>query len=151
MACSGAARVDAQDAARPAGTRYTGKAFTFNEVAPGVYHAVGTGALSVGCNASIVVIADDVLVVDTHMTPGGAWALREELKALTPPVRYVINTHWHFAHARVERPDDLCDQAISWYVPGGVSGICTRTWRLVRPSRPDHAGGFEHGLRRSIP
>ncbi len=100
VAFSGAARVDAQDAARPAGTRYTGKAFTFNEVAPGVYHAVGTGALSVGCNASIVVNADDVLVVDTHMTPGGAWALREELKALTPkPVRYVINTHWHFDHA----------------------------------------------------
>ncbi len=65
-----------------------------------MYHAVGTGALSVGCNASIVVNADDVLVVDTHMSPGGAWALREELKALTPkPVRYVINTHWHWDHA----------------------------------------------------
>ena len=100
VAYSGAPPVAAQDAGRPAGARYTGKAFTFNEVAPGVYHAVGTGALSVGCNASIVVNADDVLVVDTHMTPGGAWALREELKALTPkPVRYVINTHWHFDHA----------------------------------------------------
>jgi cyclase len=100
IAFSSATRVNAQDAGRPTGARYTGKAFTFNEVAPGVYHAVGTGALSVGCNASIVVNADDVLVVDTHMTPGGAWALREELKALTPkPVRYVINTHWHFDHA----------------------------------------------------
>jgi len=100
VAYSGAPPVAAQDAGRPAGARYTGKAFTFDEVAPGVYHAVGTGALSVGCNASIVVNADDVLVVDTHMTPGGAWALREELKALTPkPVRYVINTHWHFDHA----------------------------------------------------
>jgi len=100
IAFSGATQVSAQDAGRPAGARYTGKAFTFNEVAPGVYHAVGTGALSVGCNASIVVNADDVLVVDTHMTPGGAWALREELKALTPkPVRYVINTHWHWDHA----------------------------------------------------
>ena len=85
---------------RPAGATYTGKAFDFRQVAPGVYHAVGTGALAVGCNASIVVNDDDVLVVDTHMSPGGAWALREELKALTPkPVRYVINTHWHWDHA----------------------------------------------------
>jgi glyoxylase-like metal-dependent hydrolase (beta-lactamase superfamily II) len=69
-------------------------------VAPGVYHAVGTGALAVGCNASVVVNDDDVLVVDTHMSPGGAWALQEELKAITPkPVRYVINTHWHWDHA----------------------------------------------------
>jgi glyoxylase-like metal-dependent hydrolase (beta-lactamase superfamily II) len=86
--------------ARPPGTTYTGNAFTFNKVQDGVYHAVGTGALVVGCNASIVVNADDVLVVDTHMTPGGAWALREELRSITTrPVRYVVNSHWHFDHA----------------------------------------------------
>ena len=87
-------------AARPAGATYTGKAFTFTQVAPGVYHAIGTGALAVGCNASVVVNDDDVLVVDTHMSPGAGWALREELKAITPKsVRYVINTHWHWDHA----------------------------------------------------
>lgn len=93
-------RVAAQEAGRPVGATYTGKAFTFNEVVPGVYHAVGTGALAVGCNASVIVNADDVLVVDTNLSPGAAWALREELKALTPkPVRYVVNTHWHWDHA----------------------------------------------------
>lgn len=90
----------AQDAGRPAGSTYTGKAFTFNEVVPGVFHAVGTGALAVGCNASVIVNADDVMVVDTNLSPGAAWALREEIKALTPkPVRYVVNTHWHWDHA----------------------------------------------------
>ncbi|MGD9905124.1 MAG: MBL fold metallo-hydrolase [Vicinamibacterales bacterium] len=85
---------------RPPGATYTGPAFDIRPVAPDIYHAVGTGALAVGCNASIVVNDDDVLVVDTHMSPGGAWALREELKAITPkPVRYVINTHWHWDHA----------------------------------------------------
>ncbi len=93
-------RLAAQGDTRPPGSTYAGKAFEFRQVAPGIYHAVGTGALAVGCNASIVVNDDDVLVVDTHMSPGGAWALREELKALTPkPVRYVINTHWHWDHA----------------------------------------------------
>lgn len=100
LASTGATRLAAQPAVRPAGATYTGKAFTFNEVVPGVFHAVGTGALSVGCNASVIVNADDVLVVDTNMTPGAAWALREELKAITPkPVRYVVNTHWHWDHA----------------------------------------------------
>ncbi len=100
LAITSAGRVDAQGAGRPVGATYTGKAFTFTEVAPGLYHAVGTGALAVGCNAAVVVNTDDVLVVDTHMTPGAAWALREELKTITPkPVRYVVNTHWHWDHA----------------------------------------------------
>lgn len=90
----------AQEAGRPPGATYTGKAFTFTEVVPGVYHAVGTGNLGVGCNASVIVNADDVMVVDTNLSPGAAWALREELKAITPkPVRYVVNTHWHWDHA----------------------------------------------------
>ena len=54
------ARVQAQEGGRPAGSTYTGQAFTFTEVVPGVYHAVGTGALAVGCNASVIVNADDV-------------------------------------------------------------------------------------------
>jgi cyclase len=100
MAVATHSGVAAQNTGRPAGSAYAGKAFTFNQVAPGLYLAVGTGALAVGCNASIVVNDDDVLVVDTHMSPGGAWALREELKAITPkPVRYVVNTHWHWDHA----------------------------------------------------
>ena len=90
----------AQDTGRPPGATYTGKAFTFTEVVPGVFHAVGTGALAVGCNASVIVNADDVMVVDTNLSPGAAWALRDELKAVTPkPVRYVVNTHWHWDHA----------------------------------------------------
>ncbi len=87
-------------APKPPGATYTGQAFTFHRIQEGVYHAVGTGALVVGCNASIVVNADDVLVVDTHMTPGGAWALGEELRSVTTkPIRFVVNSHWHFDHS----------------------------------------------------
>lgn len=93
-------RLAAQNAGRPVGSTYTGKAFTFTQVSPGIYHAVGTGALAVGCNASVIVNDDDVLIVDTHLSPGAAWALREEIKTLTPkPIRQVINTHWHWDHA----------------------------------------------------
>src|ERR687897_2469572 len=86
--------------ARPPGTKYTGQAFTFNKIQDGVYHAVGTGNLVVMSNAAIVEGDRDVLVVDSHVTPGGAWALREELKAVTPkPIRFVVNSHHHFDHS----------------------------------------------------
>ena len=86
--------------ARPAGTNYTGPAFTFHKIADGVYHAVGTGNLVVMSNAAVIEGDSEVLVVDSHVTPGGAWALREELKAITPkPIRYVVNSHFHFDHA----------------------------------------------------
>lgn len=98
------------EAAAPAGAVYEGEAFTFHEIQPGIYHAVGTGNLSVGCNGSIIVNEDDVLVVDSHITPAAAWALLKELKNVTDkPVRYVVNTHFHFDHAHGNQvfPDDV--------------------------------------------
>jgi cyclase len=90
----------AAQASRPAGTTFTGKAFRFNQVTPGVYHAIGTGALQVVGNSAVIVNDDDVIVVDDHVSPAAAWVLVEELKALTTkPVTTVINTHFHFDHA----------------------------------------------------
>jgi glyoxylase-like metal-dependent hydrolase (beta-lactamase superfamily II) len=87
-------------AARPPGTNYKGPAFTFNKIADGIYHAVGTGNLVVMSNAAIIETDRDVLVVDSHVSPGGAWALREELKTVTPkPIRFVVNSHYHFDHS----------------------------------------------------
>jgi len=84
----------------PAGTGHTGKAFRFNEVAKGVYHAVGTGALAVVGNGTVIVNDDDVVLVDDHVSPAAASVLLDELKTITDkPVRTVINTHFHFDHA----------------------------------------------------
>lgn len=94
-----AARTE-QTSPKPPGTNYQGPAFTFNKIADGVYHAVGTGSLVVMSNAAIVEGDRDVLVVDSHVSPGGAWALQEELKAITPkPIRWVVNSHYHFDHS----------------------------------------------------
>ena len=85
---------------RPPGTTYKGRAFTFNKIRDGVYHAVGTGNLVVMSNATIIEGDTDVLVVDSQVSPGGAWALREELKAITSkPIRWVVNSHYHFDHS----------------------------------------------------
>jgi cyclase len=85
---------------RPPGTNYKSPAWTFNKITEGVYHAVGTGSLVVMSNATVIEGDRDVLVVDSQVSPGGAWALREELKAITPkPIRWVVNSHYHFDHS----------------------------------------------------
>jgi len=83
------------DAAPPPGEAQ----FEFTEVVPGVYQAVGVGELVVGSNSAVVVNDDDVLLVDSHITPAAATELLAELRRITDrPVRYVANTHWHFDH-----------------------------------------------------
>jgi len=89
-----------QSPRQPAGTAHTGNAFRFNKVADGVYHAIGTGTLTVVGNSSVIVNDDDVIVVDDHVSPAAAWALINEIKTITnKPVRTVINTHFHYDHA----------------------------------------------------
>src|SRR6266571_1220142 len=89
-----------QSQRQPAGAAHNGKAFRFNKVGDGVYHAVGTGALTVVGNSSVIVNDDDVVVVDDHVSPAAAWVLVDEIKGITnKPVRTVINTHFHYDHA----------------------------------------------------
>jgi len=74
--------------------------FEFTEIVPGVYQARGVGDLVVGSNSSVVVNDDEVLLVDSHITPAAARELLAEIKTITDkPVKYVVNTHWHFDHA----------------------------------------------------
>ena len=84
----------------PAGTLHKGSAFRFNRITNEIYHVVGTGTMSIGSNSVVIINQNDVTLVDSHITPAAAWVLQQELKALTTkPVKYVVNTHFHFDHA----------------------------------------------------
>ena len=73
--------------------------FDIKPMADGVYAAIAKPAYKVNCNAAIIVLGDGVLVVDTHSKPSAARALIEQIKKLTPkPVKYVVNTHFHWDH-----------------------------------------------------
>jgi len=75
-------------------------AHRFQQIAPGVYSAMATGTLNVGSNSCVIVNQDDVLVVDSHISPESARALLREIKTVTDkPVRFLVNTHFHFDHA----------------------------------------------------
>jgi glyoxylase-like metal-dependent hydrolase (beta-lactamase superfamily II) len=72
----------------------------FREMAPGVWFATGTGVVNLVSNALVVVNEDHVLVVDSHVTPDAGRALAEAVGTLTDlPIRYLVNTHFHFDHA----------------------------------------------------
>jgi cyclase len=73
--------------------------FDIKPVADGIYAAIAKPAYKVNCNAVIIFLDDGVLVVDTHSKPSAARALIEQVKKLTPkPVRFVVNTHFHWDH-----------------------------------------------------
>jgi len=73
--------------------------FDIKPIADGVYAAIAKPAYKVNCNAVIIFLGDSVLVVDTHSKPSAARALIEQVKKLTDkPVRYVVNTHFHWDH-----------------------------------------------------
>ena len=72
-----------------------GKAYKFEKIADGVYYATG----GFGSNIPVIVNDRDVMLVDDGTAPAAARALLSDLKLITDkPVRYVVNTHFHYDH-----------------------------------------------------
>ena len=93
MCASSALRAQKHDSS------FTGKAFKFDKIADGVYYATATGSMVTGGNNTVIVNDHDVLLVDADTTPAAARELLKEIKSLTnKPVRWVVNTHFHFDH-----------------------------------------------------
>ncbi|HEY7285752.1 MAG TPA: MBL fold metallo-hydrolase [Vicinamibacterales bacterium] len=75
-------------------------AHRFEKVADGIYYATASGTMNVGANSPVIVNDDEVLVVDSSITPAAGRALVQDIKAITPkPVRYVVDSHYHYDHA----------------------------------------------------
>jgi cyclase len=76
--------------------------FNIQQVANGIYFAQARPQAMLNCNAAIFVRSKDVVVVDTHSKPSAAASLIGQMKReVTPkPVRYVINTHFHWDHTQ---------------------------------------------------
>ena len=88
-----------------AGVTYTsgpvtkGKAFNFEKITDGVYYATANGAMITGSNDVVIVNDDDVTLVDAGVTPAVSRALVQDVKLLSDkPVRWVVNTHFHYDH-----------------------------------------------------
>lgn len=95
------ARAGAQgpSASRPSGGIVTGKVYSFQKIVDGVYYTTSDGPFNVGGNHAIIVGDRNVLLVDAGTTTAAAHALLEDMKLITDkPVRWVVNTHFHYDH-----------------------------------------------------
>ena len=112
MSCGGGSTPNADNAGAEGAPADGLKSEThvFEEIGPGIYFATGTGKVNVGSNAMVVVNENDVLLVDSHITPDAARELIASVAAITDkPIRYLVNSHFHFdhAHGNQEFPDGV--------------------------------------------
>jgi len=76
--------------------------FDIQKAAPGVYFAHARPQTMINCNAAIFVRSKDVVVVDAHSKPSAAASIIKQIRrqVTKKPVRYVINTHFHWDHTQ---------------------------------------------------
>src|SRR5436190_17433278 len=82
-----------QPVERPAPTRV--------QIADGVYlfRTAPYGEVGLDGNSIAIISDDGVLVFDTNGTASAAEAVLAQIRTLTTqPVRYVVNSHWHWDH-----------------------------------------------------
>jgi cyclase len=98
--------------------------FTLTPIVDGVYAAIAKPAYKVNCNAVVILLERSVLVVDTHSKPSASKALIEQIKGITDkPVKYVVNTHFHWDHFQGNQ-----SYPNAW--PAGVEIVSSEATRL---------------------
>ena len=75
-------------------------AHKFEKVTEGVYYATATGSVTIGSNAAVIVNDADVMLIDPGISAAAATTFLADVKTLTnKPVKYVVDTHYHYDHA----------------------------------------------------
>jgi glyoxylase-like metal-dependent hydrolase (beta-lactamase superfamily II) len=74
-------------------------AHRFEKITDGIYYATASGTMQVGANSPVIVTDAEAIVIDSETSPAAARALVQDIKAFTDkPVRYVIDSHFHYDH-----------------------------------------------------
>jgi glyoxylase-like metal-dependent hydrolase (beta-lactamase superfamily II) len=91
--------------ARATATPADDRLFDLQKAADGVYFAMARPQAMINCNAAVFVRSKDVVVVDAHSKPSAAASLVAQIRreVTDKPVRYVINTHFHWDHTQGDK------------------------------------------------
>lgn len=99
FSCSTIMRAQDARTGRSSGPVVKGKVYAFEKIADGVYYTTSDSPMAVGGNHTIIVGDQNVFLVDAGTTPAAARALLTDMKLITDkPVRWVVNTHFHYDH-----------------------------------------------------
>jgi cyclase len=92
------------------------KLFDIEKAADGIYFAQARAQALTNCNATIFVRTKDVVVVDAHSKPSAATSLIGQIRReiTDKPVRYVINTHFHWDHTQGNHAYRVAEQKIDF-------------------------------------
>ena len=119
--------------------------FDLQKVANGVYFARARPQAMINCNAAIFVRSKDVVVVDAHSKPSAAASLITQIKReVTPkPVRYVINTHFHWDHTQGDHAYRAAEDKIDFIASAATKQLMSE---LAVPRVKASVGGVPHEI-----
>ena len=129
------------------------------KLADGVYAAIRKEppGLTVNANSVFIINDDDVIVVDSTLTPASAREALAELRKLTPkPVRYVVNTHWHDDHISGNKTyrdafpgvEFIAHTRTREYLP--TTGLANRKSALGPDGYPAFIGALKNRLQKDV-
>jgi len=89
-------------AARAQSANVSRDLFDIEPAGKNAYLALAKPAAMLNCNSTIFVDADHIIIVDSHSKPSAAAALVGQIRrqVSSKPVRYLVNTHFHYDHAQ---------------------------------------------------
>jgi cyclase len=74
-------------------------AHRFEKIAEGIYYSTASGTMNVGANSPIIVTDSEAIIIDSETSPAAGRALVQDIQAFTDkPVKYVIDSHFHYDH-----------------------------------------------------
>jgi cyclase len=115
--------------ARAAAPASDSNLFEIQQVANGIYFAHARPQAMLNCNAAIFVRSKDVVVVDTHSKPSAAAGLIAQMKrevTTNKPVRYVINTHFHWDHTQGSHAYRMTGQKVDFIASAATRDLMAK-------------------------
>jgi cyclase len=114
--------------ARAAAPSSDANLFEIQKVGNGIYFAQARPQAMLNSNAGIFVRSKDVVVVDTHSKPSAAAGLIAQMKreVTTKPVRYVINTHFHWDHTQGSHAYHLANEKVDFIASAATRDLMAK-------------------------